>query len=368
MLRLAHREKAEVHFARYAQATQLARSGVTEALGWFRKQSAQPVAAFAPVLDPLASPPVLDTDDPDIGIVREFRISGTTWGRWEVWKEWAADPDASRAAWRQRVQATDISPMRQLGPGGAWQLRSVGFVYDKRDDTVPYNQYPNVVVATEILETEIRRLSLAPPGQAALNTRRGVNVTVNTSGRVYGGPTGTGIYYPQGTGTPNDGGGTAARVTGNPPRASTPSYDDSFQAVFGVGRDALEAMADDVITDMTNFPDELPQNSVVFVKIPSLKFDASQPLRSTGSILVVEGNMTLIPGNLSTFSGLLYVDGNLTIREPCEFKGSIVVTGNTTIQGSADFADVYYDDDILNNLRLAVGNYRISGALRKPAL
>lgn len=368
MLRMAHRKEAKIDFARNAQAVQLARSGLTEALGWFRKQSAQPVTAFAPVLDRSATPPLLETEDPDIGLVREFRITGTTWGRWEVWKEWASDPDAERAAWRQKVRARDISQARQIGAGGSWILRSVGFVYNKVDDTVAFNEYPNSVIATEILETEVGRLSLTPPGQAAINTRRGVNVTVNTKGRVFGGSSGAGIYYPQSTGTPSTGGAGSTRVTGTPPVASTPAYDDSFETVFGVARDELESMADDVITDMSNFPATLPENSVVFVKNPSIKFDSSLPLRSTGSILVVEGNVTLVPGNASTFSGLLYVDGNLTIREPCEFKGSIVVTGNTTVQGSADFADIYFDDDVLNRLRIHVGNYRLSGAMRRPAL
>ena len=127
-------------------------------------------------------------------------------------------------------------------------------------------------------------------------------------------------------------------------------------------------MADDVITSMSNFPAQLEENSLVFVKRPSVQFNSSQPLRSTGSILVIEGNVTLLPGNQSTFSGLLYVDGNLTVREPCEFKGSIVVTGNTTVQGSADFADIYFDDDVLNRLRQNIGNYRVSGALRRPSL
>src|SRR5262249_6074810 len=89
----ANRERLETAFASHGQAVEFARSGLVEALGWFRKQTAQPVTAFQPQLDETARPPVLDTSEPDVGIVREFQISGSLWGRYEVWKDWPADPD-----------------------------------------------------------------------------------------------------------------------------------------------------------------------------------------------------------------------------------------------------------------------------------
>ena len=69
------------------QAVMAARSGLTEGLSWLRRQTSQPVTTFAPQLDEVAVPAVLDTEDPDIGLVRDFRISGNLWARYEVWKE-----------------------------------------------------------------------------------------------------------------------------------------------------------------------------------------------------------------------------------------------------------------------------------------
>ena len=69
-------------------------------MGWFRKSPTQPVATFAPVRNLSVSPQILETNDPDIGLMREFQISGPIWGRYEVWKQWDADPDPVRLAWR----------------------------------------------------------------------------------------------------------------------------------------------------------------------------------------------------------------------------------------------------------------------------
>ena len=89
----AHRSKTETSFRLHGQALQFARAGLIEGLGWFRKSKTQPVTDFDPVFDPGANPPVLETIDPEIGIVREFQISGSVWGRYEVWKKWDSDPD-----------------------------------------------------------------------------------------------------------------------------------------------------------------------------------------------------------------------------------------------------------------------------------
>jgi hypothetical protein len=62
----------------------------------------------------------------------------------------------------------------------------------------------------------------------------------------------------------------------------------------------------------------------------------------------------------------LYVDGNLTIRAPSEINGSIVCTGNITIQGVSDYATVNYDEGALSALLDMFGNYRVANALLLP--
>lgn len=359
----AHRDTTNIRFASNSQAVEFARSGLVEAIGWFRKQTSQPVVNFTPQFTPTAANPVFDTIDPEIGIVREFEISGSLWGRYEVWKSWPADPDAERRAFRAQVQCEDISDQRgNLSPGSVWRIRSIGYVFRRNDETARFDEAPNRVVAKELTETEIRRLALQPPGQATICTRTASTFRVNTRGRVYGGTNASGGYTRSGTGSVTVS-GTGATLTGGV--GSTANYDDSMTAVFGVTLPELQGMADLSVVQANEFPSPLPDTSVV-VADTDLTFDATRPLSGTG-VLVVDGNVTIQPGSYSAFSGLLYVNGNLTVREPCELQGAFVVTGSVTVQGSAsDYATITWDDGIVARLRQSLGTYRQATSTTRP--
>ncbi len=361
----AHKTKADVSFTLYGQASQFAQAGLTEATNWFRRQTVQPVTTFAPVLDNLATPPIVDTVDADVGLVREFQIRGTLWGRYEIWKQWDTDPDAERLSWRQNLQAKEISEQRGHPQAGAiWRIKSVGYVVNFQDGNVAYNQPPNEILATEMLESEISRIVLTPPGAAALAVGDGNSAVINAMGRIIGGGGGAGITYPSGSGTPNDGPAGDNRVTGLPGMSPIPDYDDSPEAVFGVSENDLRSMADIVVADMANFPVPVPQNKIVFVDHANVAFDAATPLLGTGIVYCV-GKVALSQGSNSSFSGLLYANGNLVIREPSEIRGAVIATGNVTIQGSKEFATLRYDAGILDALRDSFSNYRFSGAIRR---
>jgi hypothetical protein len=358
MLLRAHRIKTETSFRLHGQATQFARAGLTESLGWFRRQAAQPVLDFEPILDTVAAPPVFDTVEPDVGIVREFEISGATWGRYEVWKEWEGDPDPVRLAWRRQVQVTDISTQRgAAGAGTVWRIRAVGYVFRRADPGVRFDVPPNRVLGTDILETELRRMTLAPPGEAAICTETPTGTTVNNRARVLG-ITGAGIFFPN-TGTPTV---AAGAVIGLPALASTSDYQGSVDEVFGVSAEDLRSLADDTITSDPAFPSPVPRNSLL-VADTSLTFTAARPLRGNG-IVYVNGDVTLTSGSNSFFTGFMYVDGNVTFNAPSEFNGSLVATGVVRVLGVSDFSNVTYDDGALNALRTEVGQYRLSGAIR----
>ena len=183
----SNRTKTETNFVLYGQAVQFARSGLIETTNWFRRQSVQPVMALEPQRDDTADPPVADTDEPEIGLVRDFQINGNIWGRYEVWKAWPLDPDLDRLVWRQQTEAIDVSASRgAAAPGSAWRLRSVGYVYNRVDQSKAFDEAPNQIRATEMLETEIRRLSLTLPGASALLVNDGNGAHVNTYGRIKG--------------------------------------------------------------------------------------------------------------------------------------------------------------------------------------
>jgi len=359
----AHRTKTETSFRLHGQSMQFARAGLIEALGWFRKQTAQPVLAFDPRLDAGATPPVLDTQDPDIGIVREFQISGLVWGRYEVWKRWDTDPNATRLAWRRQVQCADVSTARgSAAPGNVWLLRSVAYVFQRNDLTRPYNVAPNRVLGSSILETELRRLTLVPPGMAAVCCGNPTGSSIRDRVNIQGAG-GSAVYYRRtGTSTITVSGGavTAGGVNRN---TTTQPYDDSVTAVFGVTEDELRSLADDRITNPVDFPQPVPRQTLCFVDVPTLDLTMTRRLEGN-AIVYVRGNVNFQTGNQSYFTGFLYVQGNLTMRESLEFNGTIVCTGTIDIQGVADWVNITYDDAALNSLRTEIGQYRLSGAIR----
>jgi hypothetical protein len=364
----SHQQKTQTNFVAHGQAVQFSKSGLIEALGWMRKQTSQPVMDFEPALNMAASPPIMDTVDPDIGIVREFQITNSIWGRYEVWKEWAADPNPARLAWRAQMQSEDVSTMRgNLTAGSVWRVRSIGYVFRRVDALVPFNQAPNQVLGQDMTEVEARRLALRPPSQAALCSRNASGIQVLTRARVVGGAA-TGIYYLHGTGAAPAPTGTGSSITGLPSTATatppTTLYDDSFDNVFGVSRQELTAMADYVVNVPAEFPDAVPLNTVVLSNTP-IVFTAAKPLKGTGVVTII-GNTLISQGSYSSFSGLLYVQGNLTVREPCEIQGAVVVTGSVTLEGSSDFVTLTYDDAILERLRKEIGTYRLSSAMSRP--
>jgi hypothetical protein len=365
----AHMQSARTSFVSRTQAVQIARSGLTDALSWMRRQTSQPVLTFEPTLDASASPPILDTIDPAIGLVREFRITNRTWARYEVWKQWEADPDPERLAWRRAHQCEDVSVARAGSSlGSVWRLRSVGYVYQRIDATVPFNQTPNQIVASHVAVNEVRRLVVNLPGHAAVNVGDGNSCHINTNGRIIGGPLGAGVYYPAGTGSPTTGPANQNRVTGAPAIATAVDYDDSYKAVFGISFNELLAVATQVIRTGDPIPSPMPSMGLVVFDVGNtLRFDSATPLRGTAAV-VVRGNCAISQNSNSNFSGLLYVDGNLTVRDPCDINGSVICTGNLTVQGMPDYSTITFDGNILDVLLGKLGVYRVANATTLPRL
>ncbi|MBI5853101.1 MAG: hypothetical protein HZB39_18985 [Planctomycetes bacterium] len=356
------RDRTTTQFRLRSQASQFARSGLTEAISWFRRQTTQPVTAFAPSNDLLASPPRIDTDEPDIGLVREFRIEGRIWGRYEIWKPWSADPVPGRVPLRNALQALDVSTERTFGPGGtAWRLRAVGYVFDRRNEALGFDTAPNHVLARQVFEAEILRLRLSPPGAAALSIRDGSAVTIRANARVDGGTTGAGVYSKNGTGSPS----VAGVLTGSPGFSSDANYSCSTETVFGVSERDLVTTADLVVESSQDLPSTLPANALVVIDAGNITFDSTHPLRGS-AVVYVRGDVTIAAGSASSFSGLLYVAGNLRITAPADVDGSIVVADGHTAEliGTGDWVRVAYDSEILDHLRREIGQYRITGPIR----
>ncbi len=364
MLERGNADRTNTQFRVGAQAVQFARAGLTESISWFRRQNTQPVLAFEPIVDMTAVPPIIDTQELEVGIVREFRVRGRTWGRYEVWKRWDTDPDEERLAWRNQMRAHDVSMERRAGSSGtSWRLRSIGYVFEREDESLPFNQAPNNVVAMEVVEAEILRRKLQPPGNAAIALNRADWCRLTTNGRVEGTTIGVGVYYPRNTGVISNVGGS---VTGNPATAtSTTALDLTPENIFGATFIDMRSSADLVVTDITDFPRTLAENATIVVDTgAAVSFDRDHPLRGRG-LVYVNGDCTIQAGSNSVFNGVLYVAGAFTMNAPAEIEGCVMATGRVTINGSGDRATVRYGDAVLNALRQDVGQYRYLGAFRR---
>ncbi|MEZ5990021.1 MAG: hypothetical protein R3F30_13010 [Planctomycetota bacterium] len=345
-------QKTELSLRTQGQARHFAEAGLVDALDWFRRQTSQPVATFAPKKDELATPPILDTDDPSIGLVRDFGIDRGIWGRYEVRRY---VPNVSPA----EPEVRDITAMRQAsGTGAVWRLVSRAFIYERRDTATAFDVAPNKILASDVLETEIRRLTLVPPAQAAICSPTGSKIYLYTGAMVRGG-TAAGLAYINGSGAPVYSGGKAAGVPAETQIASTNWFDDC-QSVFGVDEDTLRSMADYQITYASEVPNPIPTNSIVFSD-GSLYMSTTYPLKGTG-ILYVKGDVYVPYNTTSYFNGVIYATGNVYLYGPVAVNGTVIGKGYVYLSSLGDLSEVVYDDGVINSLMIAIGQYRFSSA------
>jgi hypothetical protein len=356
------------------QTVNVAQAGLTEGLSWFRRQTTQPVTTFAPVQDLSATPPIDDTETPATGLVRTYPISASSnvWARYELRKTGITGG----------TNTIDISSAKGLkGNGIAWQVESIGSVWIRNDSTKSYNQYPNKVLATRTLRSEIQRLAInLPCGQCALSVNKSNVVTIsNTDVKVIGGAN-TGIAWvndPSG-GSPS-GTGYNSTITGTPKTSSgiTASPNKfTIGEVFGVTLQQLRGMADLEVTAVGQLPTALPQMKLIILNNSgtTFTFDQSRPLTGSG-VLVVLGNLNIAANSNSVWNGLIYVQGSYTQRQPSTVNGSVIVydtasAGNTsvtvTLAGAGEKPTLRFDSNFMNFMTTQMGLYNTTRAPYDP--
>ena len=369
-------------FAADGQARSVAEAGHVDAFAWFRRQQSQPVTVFAPQRNLLATPLVNETDDVTIGLMREYEIMPSLWGRYEVRKVLAAETftdsnangrydfgeayvDANGSGHRDPARNTrDVSVERgQTGAGSVWRIESRGILYRRPDALQALGAGPNQRLAAITVAAEIRRLVIVPPAAAAVCVKTGSNITIGAKTRITGGSKG-GVIYLTATGSPSI--NATAELTGSPNKGTTVSYVDTVDAVFGVTLTQLKGMADGAYSNAASFPEPIGDYTLNVVQGP-ITFDDTRTLRGTG-VVVVTGNCTIAAGSNAFFNGVLYVQGNLTIRAPIFMRGTVICTGVADIAGSGgDYSEIVYDAGIINQVMTLLGQYRFSTAPYIPA-
>jgi predicted acyltransferase (DUF342 family) len=343
----SHRQTMDVHLKRKPLAANFARAALTDALSWFQAQATQPVVDFAPVRDLGVNPPIIDTQDPTVGLVREFEIRGNLWGRYELRKNEAMD-----ASLQYGVPS----------PGSVWELAARGYVYRVTDPTVPFDQPPNKIVSTSRVETKVRSLPLNLPASAALGIDNILNLTLGPGGRVAGGGTTAGVAGPLVDPIP----AMPVTVTGTPGVVTLSVYKSSAQDVFRMSLAELRDISD--LSVATGFPRwlsaPLPDSAIVYHD-GDLTITSTQRLAGS-MLLVVAGNLNIQAGSNSNVQGVVYVTGNADLRGPFTLKGMLVAKGTVHLQGNGAGQDalVQHDAATVQRLMQSLSRYRASRIIR----
>lgn len=362
-----------------AHARDVAEAGIVDALAWFRRQTDQPVTEFAPRRDLAANPPINETDEPDLGLVRSYEVAPRLWARYEVRigreAESFTDDDGDGRydvgeafvdgnGNGRRDEATgvrDVSGQRAVaGAGIVWRIESDGAIYRKLEDA-PLGTGLNARIARAVVATEIRRMAIRMPSSAALCAARGDGVTVGARTRIHGDP-GAGIAYPSSTGAATLLSGS--HVSGSPGQTSSPGLAVSLESVFGTDLSGVRAAAVYATSDGAELPNPLPPLSLVVVE-GDATFDNARPLRGT-AIVVVTGDCTLATGSNSFFGGVLWVGGDLTVRAPALLTGTVIVGGRADLRGlGGDHVELQQDDEVVRRLLQNLGQYRFTQAIHR---
>lgn len=417
----AHRREMHVRFEHVTLADNFARSGLSDALAWMQRQPNQPVVSFTPKLDPTGDPPMLETLDPTIGLVREFEVRGSLWGRYEV----------------RRGETFDVSPERgSTAAGTVWDIGSRGFLFVREDAATPFNQKPNRVVATNYLRGEVRGIQLVPPAQAAVVVDDPANVIIGPNATILGG-SGPGIAYPGSMSAPVV---PTGQVTGASAMVPIVNYGNELSRVFAMHLGQLEAVSDFVVdadaaaataaaagsggnggaalpgaqeptaeyawwnrvlggpgaaqprgfagagsgvaarswwaTGNANYAAGIGrapmraaapvlQGEAVVLKSNSgaAVLHAGQPLDGQG-LVVVDGDLVIESGNVSRLKGVVYVTGDATIGGDFQLQGMLIVKGKLEIGNGTGTAIISYDDGVVQRLKKSLERYRMSRSLR----
>lgn len=391
MMVLGAQKDTSAQLRSQAQASNIARAGVQDALGWFKiRGQSSPVAnplptsgdcihsAFNPIYD--SDPLARETDNESIGIVRDIEIdrAQSIYGRYIVRKQpCSASADEQRATRNTVQDVTNLRGKGQNGTGIVWRIASEGIIYRRLDKTANADGVfstgpsdpPNVTLGESKVAVEINRLNIqtplapitlmSPSGGATSNFNTG-NCKVTAKGATYGS-----IFHGSRGSTPIGGTFNPDTVGGAPlvqthHRHTTTPIAQPISAVdfFAVSESELRGLSDSRFTSVDGMPFNQTRNviplpmSIVFLE-GDFTFNATKPLLGTG-VLYVKGNLTFADNASNSYSGLIFVTGHLSVGRDNSLAGAVVANSVSCTQQ----AFIEYNPTILNTVRNALGLYR----------
>jgi len=357
-----------------AESENVARAGLVDAINYFRRT--KNVAAGYPsivapftYIDDAFSPTInataKDTLDPSIGIVNQYQVDSAQklWARYEIKKQGVGATDIHAA----HDLTGDRVPGHHPGEGLDWTVESLGYVFRMMDPTLAFNVYPNQVLATTRMSTEIRKMGLTLPVNAAAMAVTMFTIISKGHGKIR--DNGGGSFDAGATSMASGGPITlGGNYQGSFYSTNLPAQSLSDMGVFGLaGPTDVKNLADYIGTQASpiNFQGSYKlayyEGDVTYS--PGAANTLLQSLNASG-VLYVHGNLTIQDGTSveSFFDGLIYATGAVTIGCSTQINGCVIgrngVVVGTTSGTSTDFATITFDATRIANAQSLVATYR----------
>lgn len=319
-------------------------------------------------------------------------VRSPLWGRYVIrrqnYRNWSPGPN-TMAAFTDPDAAHDITQFRNqgvIGSGNYWSLVSNGYVMANPtaittsaafENTAMFDGN-NIISAPKVyylnkrlrlgrarVYGELYRINFEDRAAAAwVNSE--TNLTINANGIVNGSSQGYGVAF-TGGGTHTGGSGFLGGGLG--------AYQNSQQAptvsrVFpGLDKTRLKKLADITGTaavfptaDQANLAEVASRTTFYYITGASTFLAGTSQRVMTGVGLVfLDGDVTFNPGSLSAWAGIIFVDGNCTVRGPVELSGTLIVTGTLTVGAAGDNnkANVEYNADAVQGVKDYLQRFRV---------
>jgi hypothetical protein len=374
------------HTSMIVQADGVARTGLDEALAWFRRQDMQPVRAQGThYKDAEGVEKSFDYDDqafmpgaaeslrPDIGLVQEYPLSSESglWARFEVRRQ--TTNNKGTPAHDDPRAVHDITEKYfgalEAGRGLCWSVEALGVVFKPKGPITlgkAYNPANEEIIARSRAYTEIRRVGLTPPTSAAL---------IVTDARLFSPDDTTDVGLEAGTDgvalafyEPPEVGRDLSGFMGSVPEDKR--FKDlgegalSVQAVFGTSLSSLKGLADFYVrgTDLPKKVEAYPEYGLIFIDGDAV-FDETHPFPKNG-VVIVNGRMEKVRDVPAIFSGALYVTGDLVMQGPGGFSGVVMAENLADIRGDYGQMALWQDMRTVNFTVQRIGQYRQDRSVR----
>jgi len=361
-----------------AEADNVSRAGLIDAIAWFREQTSQPVctgpglnkwvdAAFYPRLS--AATTSNATIDENIGLVKEYSLEGgaTTYGlcgRYEVRRQTAtatnlpSDPNYNKDAVHD-VSGERLFNGEQDGNGYIWSITSKGYIFRRLSASAAFNVAPNKIISSSKVSTEIRRITRQLDSTCAVIVNNGSNVTFKTMAKVRGSAGAIGYTTGSLTSAVVVAGSSATCVSGS--LFPVLSHSHNVQYVLGVSTNELRILADYVVNSVSDLPAAIPDMSLIYVNGDAVFGPSTNRTLSGSGLLFVYGNLTVNTMTLENqFRGLIYCTGTATIQEGSLLRGTLVAYGGLTLSndGAMQPAEIDYDSGMMTMVDAQICRYR----------